>query len=75
MSIIGVENLWWHKGFSFEEQITKLLSNNNLILENPEINRVDAVINLMNSKIYRKDAKKLIIVETFGEKRIIICTK
>jgi len=51
MSIIGVENLWWHKGFSFEEQITKLLSNNNLILENPEINRVDAVINLMNSKI------------------------
>jgi len=71
MSLIGVENLWWHKGFSFEEQITKLLSNNNLILENPEINRVDAVINLMNSKIYRKDAKKLIIIETFGEKELL----
>jgi len=71
MSVLREENLWWHKGFSFEEQITKLLVNNNLVLENPEINRVDAVINLMNARIYRKDTKKLIIIETFGEKELL----
>jgi len=71
MSITAEENLWWHKGFSFEEQITKLLSNSNLILENPETPKVDSVVNLMNSKVYRKDSKKLIIIETFGEKELL----
>jgi len=71
MASIKQENLWWHKGFSFEEQITKLLSNNTLVLENPEAPKVDAIVMLMNSKIYRKDTKKLIVIESFSDKELL----